>query len=93
MADPKLTAVTRALNKEYKGKLPEGLRCKVAAYGSFLSVRIEDPDGLLSVKLAREIMQRAGGLLQDACKLPVCTPMQPPTYHMDGVVCNWNLNH
>lgn len=29
----------------------------------------------------------------DVFLLPVCTPMQPPTYHMDGVVCNWNLNH
>lgn len=85
------TPITRTLNKEFKGRLPKGLRIQAGAEGSFLSIRIEDPDGLVSVKLARDINISADREFKVAIPEATRVPTMGPGYHMDGVVMNWSV--
>lgn len=79
------TPITRALNKQFAGRCP---RIQAGAYGSFLSIRIEDPDGVVSCKLAAEIVHAAHDLWFQA-GMPQ-QDMPRPAYHMGGVVANWS---
>jgi len=81
MADATIP-VTRTLNKEFKGRCP---RIQVSFAGSFMAVRIDDPSGVVTVKMAQEVMRRAGELMKDADLVTTTTP-DSFSYHMDGVV-------
>ena len=86
MADA-TTPITRTLNKVFKGSCP---KIKVSFAGSFLAVRIDDPDGVVSVKIAAEVMRAAGSMMVDAGLVSQEVPISF-SYHMDGVVSNWAL--
>lgn len=88
------TPITRALNKEFKGQIPEGLRCQITPVGSFISVRVDDPDGKLSVKLFSAITVSAARLLKEADLIADTSPMRgSQCYHMDGCVTTWELKY
>lgn len=87
------TPITRALNKQFKTALPEGLRIQANIFGSFASIRVEDPQGVLSVKMAREISIAAGHLFVEAGMVEDIRPVSGITFHMDGVVMNWNVKN
>lgn len=82
------TQMTRTLNKEFKDLLPLGLRVQAGTAGSFLSVRIEDPDGLISIKLLDQIAQRANIIWGD---MGVKTDWPVLSYHMGGSLINWGI--
>ncbi len=86
-----LGQVTREVNRQFKPQLPEGLRAKVACYGSFLSLRIDDPKGLMTVALAMEMARQTGYILHSAGFSTEIGPMQGVNYHMGGVVANWQI--
>lgn len=88
MANP-TTPITRALNKTFKPSMPEGLRIQASVVGSFLSVRIDDPEGKVSVALADRIAREAGKLFREVDGTDDVQPMQGVNYHMGGVVINW----
>lgn len=81
------TPITRALNKQFKGILPEGLRIQAGAAGSFLSIRIEDPQGLLTVALAQKVVEEAHRMFWDANM--ISERDMGMGYWEGGVVINW----
>jgi hypothetical protein len=85
------TPITRALNKQFKAALPAGCRIQAGIYGSFASVRISDPGGLLTMRIAHEVMKVAGHLFVEAKIAKYIRPMEGVNWHMDGVVSNWEL--
>ncbi|CAB4142609.1 hypothetical protein UFOVP1414_43 [uncultured Caudovirales phage] len=84
MADA-TTPITRNLNRIFKGFCP---KIKVSFVGSFMAVRIDDPEGVVSVKMATNVMRTAGSLLVEAGLVSQGTP-NTLSYHMEGVVSNW----
>lgn len=88
------TPITRAANKQFKALLPEGLRIQVGAVGSFVSWRVEDPDGKLSVKLAGHIHEFVYDQLYAAGAVEAFrNKLGAPAYHMLGVVGTWERRH
>lgn len=84
--------LTRTLNREFKAVMPVGLKVKASGFGSFLSIRIDDPAGAMTVRLAGEIVRRAGELFRAEGLTPNEQPTNGCGYHMGGVVANW-LTH
>ena len=84
MADA-TTPITRNLNRIFKGFCP---KIKVSFVGSFIAVRIDDPEGVVSVKMATNVMRNAGSLLVEAGLVSQGAP-NTLSYHMEGVVSNW----
>ena len=88
MSDNILRDLSRSLRKEF----PACARpIKVSVVGSFLAVRIDDPEGAISVKLADAIMISAGKRFVDLKLAKSISPLQGVRYHFDGVVANWEL--
>lgn len=83
------TPITRYLNKQFKDRMPAGLRIQAGIAGTFLSIRIEDPEGQLSVKMAQTIVNAAGVLFKEAGLTDDIRPVQGFSYHMEGIVANW----
>lgn len=82
------TPITRKLNQTFKGQCP---RIQAAVYGSFLSIRMDDPEGTVSLKLAQEIAIAAGKLFVEAGACKKSTPISL-AYHFGGVVANWSIH-
>lgn len=83
-----LTPVTRTLNKEFKGRCP---RITTIFAGSFVSIRANDPEGLVSCKTWDEVVRRAAVLLTELGAVPSTIPVGMG-YHMDGVTASWSRN-
>lgn len=84
------TPVKIKLNREFKGRVST---INVDTAGSFMAVRIEDPEGIVSVKVATEVARRAGELLAEHNLIDSKDQRHISFgYHFDGVVINW-LRH
>jgi hypothetical protein len=81
---PNFTApFTRALNKQFR------VRCKVTVVGSFIGVRIEDPDHTVTVYDAQLVAKYAYEMLLAAHAIDANQPasgLSGTTYHMGGIV-------
>jgi hypothetical protein len=82
------TEMNREINK-YFGLSGAG-RIKLSAAGSFLSMRLDDPEGLVSVKMAAAYAQMAGTFFMARGWVKHPRPMQGINYHAAGVVANWS---
>jgi hypothetical protein len=79
------TPITRELNKAYKGRCP---RIQVSLIGSFVALRIDDPEGQVSMKLSQEVAKVAADLMMEAEIIEAANPISFG-YWMSGVVINW----
>ncbi len=80
------TPITIALNKHFKGRCP---RIQCVSIGSFISIRIEDKEGEVTVKMFTAVVQVARDLLIDAKLVPVHASVGQGSYYMDGCVHTW----
>lgn len=81
-----LTPITRALNQEFSGR---GFRCQVSIVGSFVAVRIEDPDHKVTLWDAECVRAAAADLF---AKAGIITDYKCYGFGhvMHGVVMNWS---
>ena len=79
------TKYTRTINQEFKGRC---LRAQVSAVGSFMAVRVEDPEGIVPLKTFQELAFRVGQMLQDD---GIVANFHPNSigYTYNGCVANW----
>lgn len=82
------TPITRTLNKEFKGRLG-GLRIQASAPGSFLAVRVDDLEGVVTLKLFSDIVRRASTLWVEAGLDHTLSVNPTVSYFADGCVANW----
>lgn len=82
-------AISRQLNKRFRLDLQiknEQFRCEVSGFGSFISVRVNDPGGVIPLELFQRISLEAAKLLNEAgCALR----NYQTSYHMGGCVTTW----
>ena len=83
-----LTALSRKLRAECPD-VAHKMRYHLA--GSFLSVRVEDPAGSLTVKEMTCIVKKAGKIAWDADYVTETTPLSGFLYMMEGCVASWRL--
>lgn len=81
------SALTRNANKIAAG-LGITLKGKVDFIGSFASYRIDDPEGIVTMKQASALRQPVAQLISEA-GFAIDTATGQPGYHMDGVVFTW----
>lgn len=81
-----LPPVTQTLNKEFRQEL--GVRVHVSFTGSFVSVRAEDPDGVVTMRSWRRLTTRCAELLNELGVISDRAPIGS-SYHMDGCVSTW----
>ncbi len=80
------TPFNRELNKKYKHL---GYKIKIGPVGSFLYLRIEDPEGVVSVKVAQEITKEVGVIMADKFRAESRAPLNGITYYDNGILANW----
>jgi hypothetical protein len=79
----KLSTITRQINSE------TALRSKLSYVGSFIALRIEDPEGRATVADATVVQHLATRLLKDEGLIAPTHNGHPWGHHFGGVVMNW----
>ena len=88
-----LKALGRTATKTYlrDAEYPDH-RIKISVVGgSFLAMRIDDPRGVIPVKLATEIAVAIGQIFQKENFVESWNPMNGVGYYMEGVIANWPI--
>lgn len=84
-----LVPVAREIRKLHP-EMPKGFVLTHA--GSFLSMRIEDPEGLVTVKAATTAVEFVGRHAHKMGLVAQIVPLQGFAYHFGGVVATWERN-
>ncbi len=85
MADRQIIKINRTLGKEF------GEKPKVTITGSFISVRVEDQGGNVTLCTFSAITARAAELIRENTYLKL-QGRSNTSYHMGGCVTTWSTN-
>ena len=82
-----INALSRELRKVCPA--PTGCVMRFSVVGSFISLRVHDPDGIVTVKWMANAVICASDILWNDKQVEFWQTIQGFCYHMEGVVATW----
>lgn len=91
MAKNPLAQAQKLLNKTFASELPQGYKIRLCYIGSFVSLRVNDLDGRLTLCLFQSIVNAAYAHLRELGQ-PLIEIPGNLGYHMGGCVKTWGIH-